>query len=382
MAQLKSTHINGILTIDPESSSTTGSDKRINFALPPNGDLLNHPPNIFDVPLAYMGPKAPMKLDLGSSEAPWLRTHTRAIRFYASNPIDKKPSNGAKPAFAGRIWIPDDTVETDTLVETTLQLQLGSYNSTANAPSFDGEILMYNKQGGSTLLVPPPDSSKPYTRITLPDKAGTLALEEHTHNFTTNIPGITWRHFWYTDAIASGGGAAGMPNGDTEAERKKFQLDMAGTVPTTQAQVSALLKQADNNRAFVKLKNCYLWGSDDLDIFIIRGYATVKPLVRNWFDGSNKKRITLGYIHVPGANKNCLPAGLVPMSVYRKAISPTANGALYAAQKDGDGFTCEIAVRYSGVMEVGKTYGFYFTATYGRIGDTDFTDESSDLETN
>jgi hypothetical protein len=371
MAQLKSTHINGILTIDPESNSNDGggSDKRINFALPPNGDLLNHPPNVFDVPLAYMGPKAPMKIDLGSSDAPWLRTHTRAIRFYASNPVDNKPSNKLKPALAGRIWIPDDTLATDTLVETTLQLQLGARGDDTN-PSFDGEILMYNKQGGSTLLVPPSDSSKTYTRITLPEKAGTLALEGHTHNFTTEIPGITWKNFWYTGNT----GSAGIPNGDTEAERKKFHLDMKGTVPATEKQVTALIKQADKNRAFVKLKNCYLWGSDDLDIFVIRGHATVKPVGTDLAKTENRK-ITLGYVYVTEENKNVLPAGLVPMSVYRKVKSPCANGVLYAREKDGDGYSCEIAVRYPGVMKAGYTYDFYFTATYGKIGATNIEDE-------
>lgn len=374
MAQLKATHINGILTIDPDNNTDKegGSNKRLAFAAQQE-KYLNKTANNFDVPVAYAGPQAPMKMDLGTSEAPWLRTHTRAIRFYASNPVEQKPSNIAKPKLAGRIWIPDDTAATDTLVESTLQLQLGNKSE---EKKYGGEILMYNKEGGSTLLIPPKKSTKAFTEIILPDKAGTLALDGHTHNFHTNIDGLTWKHFWYSGSVASGtGGGGGRPNGSTEEERKKFQIDTKGTIPTPD-QIKIIETKAQANSAFVKLKNCFIWGSDDLDIFVIRGYASVKP-IKN-LEAKNRRRITLGHVYVSAKNKNILPAGLVPMSVFRKAISPCANGALYAAKKDGDGYSCEIAVRYPGAMKAGNTYGFYFTATYGKLGVTDIEDESDD----
>lgn len=216
--------------------------------------------------------------------------------------------------------------------------------------SRQGRLLLFGANQSGTYLQTAQKGTADgtFNTITLPDKNGTVSLEGHSHAFKT------------TDFEFYGTGRDGDPN-----NAEKNQGAIYGVYKDAK-KIYRAKKGAEYGN--VTLKNCYGWGSDFLDIFVIRGYIRFIPDT----EIKANTRIRLGSIRT--LKPNYLPGGLVPLSIYRYSKVDTKglltsftsftdknNKQWYESYLD---FRCETA------LKKGTTYGIYFTATYGRIGDS------------
>lgn len=230
--------------------------------------------------------------------------------------------------------------------------------SVPNLNSRKGKVLLFGTNESGTYLSTLQSDSKEgtFNEIKLPAKSGTVSLEGHTHAFTTT-------HFTFY-----GIGKDGLP---ANAEKNK------GAIYGVYKDKNKKIYLVNKNKEYgnVTLKYCYGWGSDFLDIFVIRGYISFVPHK----DIPANARIRLGSIRTP--KMNYLPGGLVPLSIYRYAKSYT-KGMITAYQtvkiEDTDYYESYIDIRCENKFVKGTTYGVYFTATYGKIGESIPEDEIDD----
>ena len=220
---------------------------------------------------------------------------------------------------------------------------------------FRSGTLLKTKQTGTTT-----------NEISFPSKDGTVSLEGHSHAFkTTEFDWfVTGKDRKYaTKAGANSSGILFRVEKDAKTGNYKPDKDK---------------KDSEITYGKVVLKNCYGWGSDFLDIFVIRGCATfrttkaVEPNIR----------LRLGCIKAKSTNY--LPGGTVPLSIYRYSPIDIKGLMTHSLESGTNGYTDEsyIDIRCTNGLAKDKTYTVYFTATYGRIGSSVAASEIEDDDEN
>ena len=351
MAQLLDTTIKGRLVVNLNNGTDPHDSKNLNGIYI---QKLNGPKtDFYDQPAAALYPWHPVRMDLGTSNRPWLRTHTRGLRIYASNASYNNVTDNteASPFLAGRLYIIDDDPNSDSRFpqESTLRLQLGNNNTGSN--HIDGEIIMYRETDKWT-KVKAHTELKDNITITLPSQSGTLSIHTHTHD----------------SAYAKANHNHKFSSSDSKDSNIFFNnrnWDKDKNTIKNQKEISAQLRYS------------YVWGSNDLDIFIVRGYCLLTIPAGTIISAG--KRIWVGSIST-GEDK-ILPLGLVPLAIYRHTDANTIpwQGCLtkQAKHTSANYYYSEFYVKPG--KDIGSktkdiSYGFYFTATYGRIGEGEIVD--------
>lgn len=391
MAQLKHTTIQGTLKVDLTPDKTNTNKKDGIVVVSDNGTT-----NFYNEASAVLRPLAPLRMDLGTQNRPWLRTHTRAIKFYASNTAAEADgvTINPHPVLAGCIYTIDEDTNNYYLSnnynqEKRIRLQLG--NPFDRDPHISGEILMYGENQGKVLLKPPATGNN--VTITFPKESGTIALSK-------DIPNTK-----FINLVSS-------KDAQFNARTKDCKLEFKYTGTDDKEYIGYV------NVVFT-LSNCGLWGSEDLDIFTIRGYGsmsfqieygknkgnkvkiksikkdgkdmqidkvytsvTVQTLTgKNWGSGD---QIWIGSLQSNHeANTHILPQAIIPLSMYRKISGAAWQGAINKQTKDKNYSTLYVKPGkdlYVNVADDSKKliYGFFFSGMYSRLADHDF---DFDLET-
>jgi hypothetical protein len=222
--------------------------------------------------------------------------------------------------------------------------------------SRQGRILLFGANQAGTYLQTAQKGTTDgtFNTITLPAKDGTVSLEGHSHAFKT------------TDFKCICANSSGAFSKKTTEKYHTSTGQLYGVKKNAQGQYVVNTKA---HYGTVTVKNCYGWGSDFLDVFVIRGYAEFK-VTKKKIPANARLRICC--MHTP--KKNYLPGVLMPLSIYRYSTTST-DGMLTSAKeiKISDSETdyeSYIDIRCAKAMPVSQntTYTLYFTATYGKVG--------------
>lgn len=357
MATLVNTTINGTLKI---RGSQTDNLNGIKFGNEDGKDGNNW----------CVTPLSKSKIDLGSPTFPFRNIYADSFQLTIppepeNSETEEEDSNDISNASSSIVSFQDDADNRISSIVIGNNLNSNITNdkgeSVPNLNSRKGKVLLFGTNESGTYLSTLQSDSKEgtFNEIKLPAKSGTVSLEGHTHAFTTT-------HFTFY-----GIGKNGLPANAVENKGAIYGVykDKNKNIYLTNANK----KYSDENK--VVLKHCYGWGSDFLDIFVIRGYISFTP---NTTIPANT-RIRLGSIRTP--KMNYLPGGLVPLSIYRYAKSYT-KGMITAYQtvsiNSKDYYESYIDIRCENAFAKGTAYGVYFTATYGKIGESIPEDETDD----
>lgn len=239
------------------------------------------------------------------------------------------------------------------------RLTLGNPILKGNAGNARGLLFLYGENDSGTFITTLNNKSgEQYNNIQFPNKSGVVALEGHTHGFQT------------TELVF---------NGITKAKNATKETYKSGTgkiLPTVK-QNGIYNTQASDGYGNVTLKNCYGWGSDVLDVFVVRGYIELKVTT----EVPANTRIRVGCIR--SKKSNMLPGYLTPLSVYTYKDNGLRGMMTYSRQTpENDGYVnlSYLDFRFTNKLVKGTTYNIYFTATYGKIGKSLTEEEIEDIE--
>lgn len=219
------------------------------------------------------------------------------------------------------------------------RLTLGNPILKGTAGNATGLLFLYGENNCGTFIKTANNDNgeNQHNTITLPNKSGVVALEGHTHTFSTE--GVTFA-----------------------AEK-------------------------DNPNYSTDIKYAYVWGSPELDMFVVRGYCKITfPKNKKW-----KKNTPLTFGYLISNFDNMLPGGLTALTIYRtSALHINCAGAIKGSKDILDsnnikiGEKSELVFKNSLAMGSSKkktSYGFYFSAVYGKTGDSyAFVEPEEDIE--
>lgn len=310
MANLLSTSINGTLKVDSAAGAKKG------FEFKENGT------NCILVPLTASS------LDLGSQTLPFKDVYANNFKL-TSNTGATNLGNTDTSTF---MQVSDDSTGK------TSKIILGNETKTSESAGRAGQILLYGADKGGTLLKTK-QTGTATNEISFPSKDGTVSLEGHSHAFKTSEFG------WFIPDSSKAYSIGQNTNGRLWSVTKPSDKYILTT------DVGKLI-----------IKNCYGWGSDFLDIFTIRGYASFTPSQTI----TANTRLRLGCLKTKKAGY--LPKVLVPLSCYtHNKLDP--RGFISVAEGLTGNYVEEsyIDIRYPVELAKDKTYVLYFAASYGRI---------------
>lgn len=357
MATLKETTVSGYLKVN---SSATAND---GFQF-----------NKVEENKWALTPTTKSKLDLGTPTLPFRNIYADKLQLTV-------------PTASGTTT-PVPSVDFNT-TDTTGEISLGNNLDSDNANSKYGKIILYGKNKGSTVIQTLQDSKDANTQNTiyLPKRSGTISLSDHSHAFKTT-------EFRCFCARKSGNNIYYTKGGDEyyNAEGALYAVHKPSG--------SSVYVPYGKSLGTVRLKHFYGWGSDMLDIFVIRGYAEI-IIPKGGAGVKDNQRIRLGCLKAK--KTNYLPGGLVPLTIYRHSQiltkgMLTAATPLTATEERPYEAGSFIDIRCSSPLSSSKTsakkYSLYFTATYGKLGssvssleaeqddDTETTDTGNDEANN
>ena len=337
MANLLSTSINGTLKVDSSPNAKRG------FEFKQNGT------NYILVPLTASS------LDLGSQTLPFKDIYANNFKL-TSNTGTTNTGNTNSNTF---MQVSDDSTGK------TSKIILGNEITTSETTGRAGEILLYGTGKGGTILETKQTKDTNNT-ISFPSKTGTVSLEGHSHAFKTT----EFKCF----CAKTNGSDITYTSGD-----KTKHYEATGDL--------YILEKNNDGKwepktlcGTITLRNLYGWGSDFLDIFVIRGYAEF-TLTKESVEPN--KKIRLGCLKSKKANY--LPGGLVPLTIYRSNQNYTKGYLSAATNSSLTGYkdVSFIDIRCSSGLKKNSKYSLYFTATYGKIGESvENEDEDADDDTN
>ena len=220
------------------------------------------------------------------------------------------------------------------------RLTLGNEIFKGNANNAIGELFLYGQNNNGTLLKTKNNKSgtDKHNTIWLPESGGTVSLEGHTHPFSSGKVAIKAR----------------------TQDNKKYTTTIEGR----------------------------LWGSPDLDIFIVRGYC--KITVKKGQTIAANETVEVGKLITEYSNM--LPQGLVPLALYRGGNGKMDCAAAIRKATDVDK-TNDNQVKVTGQQSIlifkncnamkggekeAQSYGFYFSGAYSRLGDNVLLDPDKD----
>ena len=351
MASLVDTTINGSLTV---KGSQTDNLNGFKFTDSDGKDGNNW----------CITPLSKSKLDLGSPTFPFRNIYADSFQLTVPPQTTEEDD---KDISVNSMQMSDDS--TNKISTFILGNEIADKNGNVNNPSSrKGRLLLFGANQAGTYLQTAQKGTTDgtFNIITLPDKTGTVSLEGHSHAFKTN-------NCYFMVANRDGN--------FTKALNKNYHETNEGYLfGVKKASDGSYVVDKDKIYGKITLKNSYCWGSDFLDIFTIRGYATftlpkMDPIKPN-------TRLRLGCLK--SKKSNYLPEMLVPLSIYRNSKYPTIGMLTKAVTSNEDDFVEASFIDIRCAAELGsrdkeKTYTIYFGAAYGNIGDS-YTEEEMDAK--